>query len=111
MLSRLKSLLESLHVYPESMQRNLWLTRGLIFSEKVLLKLVDKGLSREKAYELVQRNAMRSWKEKEDFKELLVNDEEVRRYLPLEEIDECFNIEHDLKNVDYIFERVFSDRD
>lgn len=109
MLNRLCYLLGSLQVYPENMEKNIWLTRGLIFSEKVLLRLVDKGLTREDAYRLVQRNAMRCWKEKGDFKDLLVGDEEVRRHISIEEIEECFDIGHDLKNVDYIFERVFSD--
>jgi len=109
MLNRLKHLLESLHIYPENMEKNLGLTRGLIFSEKVLLELVGKGLTREKAYELVQRNAMKSWKEKENLKNLLLNDEEIRNLLSLEEIEVCFGIAHDLKNVDYIFERVFSE--
>lgn len=109
MLSRLKDLLESLHIYPKSMEKNLWLTRGLIFSEKVLLELVGKGLTREKGYELVQRTAMKSWKEKENFKELLLSDEEVRSHLSTEEIEGCFSIADDLKNVDYIFARVFSE--
>jgi adenylosuccinate lyase len=107
MLYRLRSLLEALEIYPENMEKNLWLTRGLIFSEKVLLKLVDKGLSREEAYDILQRNAMKSWKEKENFKDLLLNDKQIRIHLSPEEIEECFNVAHDLKNVDYIFERVF----
>jgi adenylosuccinate lyase len=108
MLSRLKGLLEGLQIYPENMERNLWLTRGLIFSEKVLLKLVEKGLSREEAYGLVQRNAMRAWGEKEDFKSLLLKDNQLGNYISLDEIEECFGLGHDLKNVNYIFDRVFS---
>ncbi len=109
MLYRLKGLLEGLHIYPENMEKNLWLTRGLIFSEKVLLKLVGKGLSREEAYGIVQRNAMRAWREKEDFKGLLLKDNQLRNRLSSDEIEECFSMGHDLKNVDYIFDRVFSD--
>jgi adenylosuccinate lyase len=108
MLARLKSLLEGLHIYPENMERNIWLTRGLVFSEKVLLKLVDKGLVREKAYEMVQRNAMKSWRDGENFKDLILSDREIKEHLPAEEIEECFDIAHDLKNVDYIFGKVFS---
>jgi adenylosuccinate lyase len=108
MLYRLRGLLEGLEIYPKNMEKNLWLTRGLIFSEKVLLKLVQKGLSREEAYGLIQKNAMSAWKEKEDFKGLLLSDEIIRNHLSLGEIEECFSVEHDLKNVDYIFERVFS---
>lgn len=109
MLARLKGLLSGLHIYPENMGKNLMLTRGLIFSEKILLKLVGKGLSREEAYGLVQKNAMRCWKEKEDFKGLILNDKEMMGYLSAEDIEECFDTSHDLKNVDYIFERVFSE--
>jgi adenylosuccinate lyase len=108
MLARLAFLLDGLQVYPENMEKNIWLTRGLIFSQKVLLKLVGKGMPREEAYRLVQRNAMRTWKEKADFRELLLNDREVTGLLSDEEITECFDVTADLKNVDRIFERVFS---
>jgi adenylosuccinate lyase len=108
MLYRLKGLLEGLHIYPENMEKNLWLTHGLIFSEKVLLKLVEKGLSREEAYGLVQKNTMRAWREKEDFKSLLLKDSELGNHLSSDEIEGCFSVGHDLKNVDYIFDRVFS---
>lgn len=108
MLSRLAGLLDGLQVYPENMKRNLWLTRGLIFSQKVLLKLVEKGLSREDAYRLVQENAMRTWKGEGDFKELLSGDKAVSAALTPGELDECFDETADLKNVDRIFERVFS---
>jgi adenylosuccinate lyase len=108
MLNRLSYLLEGLQVYPENMAKNIWLTRGLIFSQKVLLKLVDKGMSREDAYRLVQRNAMRTWKGKGDFMSLLLNDADVMDLLTKEEIKECFDVATDLKNIDRIFERVFS---
>lgn len=108
MLGRLSHLLEGLQVYPENMEKNIWLTRGLIFSQKVMLKLVEKGMSREDAYKLVQRNAMRTWKEKADFRELLLGDRQVAGLLTKEEITECFDLTADLKNVDRIFERVFS---
>jgi adenylosuccinate lyase len=108
MLHRLDHLLDGLQVYPENMEKNIWLTRGLVFSQKVLLKLVDKGLSREEAYKLVQKNAMKTWKEKEDFKNLLTQDPDISRSLSNEEIEECFDVKADLKNIDRIFERVFS---
>ncbi|GIW46418.1 MAG: adenylosuccinate lyase [Deltaproteobacteria bacterium] len=111
MLSRLKNLLQSLRVYPENLEKNLWLTRGLIFSEKVLLKLIDKGLSREDAYEIVQKNAMKSWEEKVDFKTTLLNDKQLMGFLSQEEIEGCFDIKHELRNVDYIFDRVFSEEE
>lgn len=108
MLGRLAYLLDGLQVYPENMEKNIWLTRGLIFSQKVLLKLVDRGTSREDAYKLVQRNAMKAWKEKSDFRELLTRDRDVMRLLTKEEITECFDVSADLKNVEAIFRRVFS---
>jgi adenylosuccinate lyase len=108
MLARLAYLLDGLQVYPENMEKNIWLTRGLVFSQKVLLKLVGKGMSREDAYKLVQRNAMESWKEKSDFLGLLLSDRQVTGILTKEEITECFDATADLKNVDRIFERVFS---
>lgn len=108
MLHRLSYLIDGLQVYPENMEKNIWLTQGLVFSQKVLLKLVDKGLSREDAYKLVQKNAMKTWKEKEDFKQLLTNDPDISRSLSKEEIEECFDVKADLKNIDRIFERVFS---
>ena len=108
MLDRLKHVLESLNVYPENMEKNIWLTGGLIFSQKMLLKLVDKGLTREEAYELVQKNAMRSWERKENFKQLRLDDQNIRNFMSLEEIEECFDLSNDLKSVEYIFDRVFS---
>jgi adenylosuccinate lyase len=110
MLGRLAYLLDGLQVYPENMEKNIWLTRGLIFSQKVLLRLVEKGMSREDAYRLVQRNAMKTWKEKGEFRELLLRDREVAQLLTKEEITKCFDVTADLKNVDSIFKRVFPDK-
>ena len=109
MLYRLRGLLDTLEIYPENMEKNLWLTRGLIFSGKILLKLIDKGLSREDAYLLVQGNAMKCWTDKIDFKNLIINDRKIISHLSLEEIEECFDVKHDLNHVDYIFDRVFSE--
>lgn len=108
MLNRLCYIADSLRVYPENLEKNLGLTRGLIFSQKVLLKLVDKGMTREEAYELTQSIAMKCWNEKKDFKDLLLKHEVVSLYLSKKEIEECFNLAYHLKNVDYIFKRVFS---
>ncbi len=109
MLHRLKGLLENIVVYPENLEKNIWLTNGLIFSQKVLLKLVNKGVSREKSYSLVQRNAMKCWREKTPFQELLKDDEEITKVLSEADIDSCFDIAQDLKNVDYIFQNVFGE--
>ena len=108
MLSRLAYLLDGLQVYPENLEKNIWQTGGLVFSQKVLLKLVEKGFSREDAYAAVQRNAMKTWEEKEDFKGLLLNDPEVSSVISEEELEECFDVTADLKNIDVIYDRVFS---
>ncbi len=107
MLGRFTGLVENLIVYPERMRDNLNLTRGLIFSQMVLLKLIEKGVSREEAYALVQRNAMQTWKGEGDFKALLLKDRDVRKHLAKADLDESFRVENFLGQVDYIFDRVF----
>ncbi|AJE03372.1 adenylosuccinate lyase [Geobacter pickeringii] len=107
MLNRCIGLIDNLVVYPENMMKNLNLMRGLIFSQRVLLKLATAGASREKAYELVQRNAMKVWEQGKDFQTELLADDEVRGYLPEEEICEAFDLNYHLKHVDTIFSRVF----
>ena len=107
MLNRAIGLIENLVVYPENMMRNLNQMRGLIFSQRVLLKLAESGASREKAYALVQRNAMKVWEEGKDFQTELLNDAEVAGFLPAEEIKEAFDLGYHLKHVDTIFTRVF----
>jgi adenylosuccinate lyase len=107
MLHRFAGVVKDLVVYPERMMSNLNMTGGVFFSQKVLLKLVDKGLSREKAYEIVQRSAMKSWEEKVAFKELLLRDSETMSYLTADDVDDAFKIENFLTHQDYIFERVF----
>jgi adenylosuccinate lyase len=109
MLHRFADMVENLVVYPERMMLNLNMTGGVFFSQKVLLKLVDKGLSREKAYEIVQRSAMKSWEEKVAFKELLLRDSETMSYLTADDVDDAFKIENFLTHQDYIFERVFGE--
>jgi adenylosuccinate lyase len=110
MLARFNGLVDRLFVYPKNMQRNMAISKGLFHSETVMLALVEKGLAREKAYSLVQRNAMDVWKHGGDFKQLLKNDANIRTYLSGKEIDDCFEISHTLKKVDYIFKRVFKKR-
>ena len=83
--------------------------QGLIMSQRVLLALTQAGLSREDAYRLVQRNAMKVWEEGQDFKTELKNDPEVTKVLANEEIEEQFDLEYHTKHVDTIFQRVFSD--
>jgi len=107
MLNRCRGLIEKLVVYPEKMLKNLNLMRGLIFSQRVLLELAAKGAAREKAYDLVQRNAMKVWEEEKDFQTELLNDPDVRHYLTAEDINSAFDLNYHLKHVDTIFTRVF----
>ncbi|WP_066637180.1 adenylosuccinate lyase [Desulfolucanica intricata] len=105
MLHKFINIMENLLVYPENMLRNLERTHGLIFSQRVLLALVDKGLSRERAYELVQRNAMPSWRTGEPFQELLNKDEEITSVMTKEEIAELFDYQYHLQKIDEIYSR------
>jgi adenylosuccinate lyase len=99
-------LVKNLLIYPENMIRNLNLTRGLVFSQTVLLRLVDKGLAREDAYRIVQSAAMDVWANKDKFlRDELLKSKEVMNYITQEELDEIFNTDKILKNVDYIFQR------
>ncbi|MCX5845751.1 MAG: adenylosuccinate lyase [Deltaproteobacteria bacterium] len=107
MLNRFAGLIDKLVVYPDRMLANLNMTRGVIFSQMVLLKLIDKGMSRENAYAVVQENAMKSWQEDSDFKRLLLEDDEVMSYLNTEDINTVFRIENFLGHIGLIFNRVF----
>lgn len=107
MLNRIKSILNSLMVYPERMKDNMAKSFGLYNSQKVMLALTEKGLSRENAYSIVQSNAMKSWKEEKEFKGLLLKDRDIKKYLSKAEIDNIFDLRHYFKNIGYIFERVF----
>ena len=110
MVRRFTGIVRDLVVYPERMLENLDRSRGVVFSGTVLLELARRGVSREEAYTWVQRNAMRSHDEHLDFKELLRKDEDVSRMLPLNDIDEVFDLKVQLRHVDSIFDRVFGDR-
>jgi adenylosuccinate lyase len=99
-------IMKGLQVYPERMRENIEETKGLIFSQRVLLALIDKGLSRQDAYELVQRNAMRAWKERASFLELLEADDEVTSHLPKKELRKLFDYGYYLKHIDRTFERL-----
>jgi adenylosuccinate lyase len=107
MLARLTNLLERLVVYPKRMKRNLALTQGLVFSQRVLLALARRGVAREEAYEWVQRCAMRTLKEGEEFKRLLSKDPDVSRTLKTADLEACFDLEAHLKHVDTLFKRAF----
>jgi adenylosuccinate lyase len=107
MLRRMTYVLGNLCVYPENMKRNLEKSGGTVFSEKVLLALVDKGVARDVAYHMVQRHALQVGKEGGDLKRELLADKEIRRYLSPQEIEATWGVQHHLTNVDLIFRRVF----
>lgn len=119
MLNRLKDLIDNLLVYPKNMMKNLNLTGGLVFSGRVLLELPLKGLSREEAYKIVQRNAMKVWNDLQDGKSglnekneslfliALLNDEDLRSKLKEEDVRKCFDYSYYTKNIDAIFARTF----
>jgi len=108
MLRRFTRIVRGMVVYPDRMLENLNRSRGVVFSGTVLLELAKKGVSREHAYEWVQRNAMRSFAERKDFKSLLAADPDVSRALTAAEIDRAFDLDEQLKHVDFIFARVFA---
>ncbi len=111
MLRRFTRIVSGMVVYPERMRANLDLSRGVVFSGTVLLELARRGVSREQAYELVQRNAMRAFHEQRSFKDLLLADVDVTRALPAVEIERAFDLDDQLKHVDVIFERVFAQQE
>lgn len=105
-LALFTSIMRRLQIYPQRMKRNIRLTKGLIFSQRVMLALIDKGLSRQKAYELVQRNAMKAWQGNKNFLSLLKADPEVTATLPPEELEPLFDYQYYLRYVDEIFKRL-----
>lgn len=107
MLQKFTNLISNLNVYPERMKENLEKTKGLIFSQKIMLNLTKRGLSREKAYGIVQRISMQVWQGRVGFKELLLKDPDIDKYLTKSEIEGCFDYQNYLKNIDLIFFRVF----
>jgi adenylosuccinate lyase len=105
MLKKSTRLIEKLLVYPENMKTNLERTNGLIYSQAVLLKLIEKGLTREDAYALVQTPAMQCWKTGESYRQTVRKDAEISKHLTETEIKQCFDLDHQLRNVDAIFRR------
>jgi adenylosuccinate lyase len=108
-LARLAGVIEKLVAYPEAMRRNLDRLAGLIHSQRVLLALIEKGVARDDAYALVQRNAMPVWRGEGEFLELLRADKYISKVLSGQELEALFDLDYHLKHVDTIFERVFSD--
>lgn len=105
MLNRFSNIIKNLTVFPENMKANIDKTFGLVYSQRVMLTLIDKGLAREEAYDLVQPKAMESWETKVPLRELVGEDAHIKAVLTAEELDECFNENHHLRRVDHIFKR------
>lgn len=106
MLNRFANIVKNLTVFPERMQENMEKTYGLIFSQRVLLTLIDEGMVREEAYDLVQPKAMDAWERGVPFRDLIEADERITSTLSEEQLDACFDYKHHLKNVDRIFDRI-----
>jgi adenylosuccinate lyase len=106
LLAKFRDIVQGMRVYPEQMRRNLDATHGVIFSQQALLALSKAGATREAAYQMVQRNAMRAWETGEEFRTLLLADAEVGAVLSPAEIESCFDLEYHLRHVDAIFRRV-----
>ncbi len=107
MLNKVCVLIKNLVVYPENMKKNLDKTQGLIYSQRILLELAKRGISREIAYNIVQKNAMRAKQNGKNFKDLLTADKDIKKYLTAKDINSIFNVKYHLKHVDMIFNRVF----
>jgi adenylosuccinate lyase len=108
MLSRMTTVIKNMRIFEDRMTANLESSRGLIFSESIMLRLVDKGLTRERAYFLTQRNAMKAWENGLNFKNVVLSDSEVTEILTMDEIESAFDLSHALRWVDATFERVFN---
>ena len=107
-LNRLTNLISNLKIYPENMKKNLDLLKGLIFSQALLLVMIDKkGMERQKAYNIVQKNAMNVWKSKKSFLETIKEDKDIRGILSDSELSKLFNANNYLKKIDYIFSKIF----
>jgi adenylosuccinate lyase len=106
MLDRFAWIVEGLVVYPERMERNLWASHGLFFSHRLLLALVEAGLERAAAYQLVQRNAMRAWDDERDFGELVGADPEIASVLDADALARVFDLDATIANLDSTFDRL-----
>lgn len=106
MLNRFGNILKNLTVFPDKMEKDIWLTNGVIFSQRFMLKLIEKGWSREKAYDTVQPQAIKAWENNLNFRDLITSVPEVRETLSDAEIEDCFDPMYHVRNVDTIFKRV-----
>ncbi|WP_028330021.1 adenylosuccinate lyase [Brachyspira alvinipulli] len=104
-INKFIDIVDKLLIYPEAMKANIEKTGGLIFSQRILISLVNKGIDRDNAYRWVQRNAMKRWLNNEDFRENVHKDEDITKYLSYQEIDDCFDYAYYLRNIDVIMKR------
>jgi adenylosuccinate lyase len=104
-LVRLNGVIKNLNIYPKNMLKNLNLTNGLFFSQRVLLELISVGFTREQAYKLVQKHAMFSWNSKTSFYENIANDSKINKKLPVNKLKELFDFSYHTKRIDIIFKR------
>jgi adenylosuccinate lyase len=111
LLAETTDIVSNWQVHPEHMQANINLTRGLVYSQRVLLALTRKGLSREDAYHLVQRNSLKAWDAGREFQDLLLEDPEITANLSAQEVADCFSLDPYLDKIDYIFNKVLTDED
>ncbi len=111
LLAETIAVVKNWNVHPARMEKNIHLTKGLIFSQRVMLALTKKDVSREQAYQLVQKNSMRAWNENLDFKDLVLQDSEISKILSEGDITDCFTLDPYLEKIDYIFDKVFADED
>jgi len=109
LLSETASLVQNWNVHPDRMEKNIHLTKGLVFSQRVMLALTKKEISREKAYQLVQENSLRAWNEDLNFEDLILQDPEISKILAAKEIKKLFTLDPYLEKIDYIFDKVFAD--
>ncbi len=106
MLRKLSFIIKNLNIYKDNIEKNIWLTNGLVFSQKILITLLDKGANREEAYNIVQENAMEAWQKGGNFKEKIENDKRIKKYINKEELKSLFDPKSYLKNEEKIFKRV-----
>jgi adenylosuccinate lyase len=107
MLHRFDGLMENLRIYPEQMEKNLNLLGGVVNSQRILLELARKGMDRQAAYVIVQRNAMKMYEEGVDFRQALLSDADLLKMMTPEEINDCFSTGYHTRQMDEIFRRVF----
>ena len=104
-LVRLNDVVKNLNIYPKNMLKNMNLTKGLFFSQRVLLELTSSGFSREKAYSIVQKRAMQSWNSKSSFYEIIINDPQINKKIPVNKLKKLFDFSYHTKRINIIFNR------